>query len=61
MLIFPFQSNSKGSLLCVQSELYIPRILKEKANTKILLHLGTNDPTSFFLSFAALANPTKAA
>ena len=47
MLIFPFQSNSEGSLLCVKSELYIPRILKKTKN-KILLHLGTNDPTSFF-------------
>ena len=47
MLIFPFQSNSKGSLLCVKSELYILRILK-KTKKKILLHLGTNDPTSFF-------------
>ena len=47
MLIFPFQSNSKGSLLCVQSGLYNPRILK-KTKKKILLHLGTNDPTGFF-------------
>ena len=29
MHIFPFQSNRKGPLLCVQSELYIPRILKK--------------------------------
>ena len=43
----PFQSNCKGPVLCVQSKLYIPRILK-KIKNKILLHLGTNDPTSFF-------------
>ena len=49
MLIFPFQSNRKGSLLCVQSELYIPCILKKKIkNIYILLHVGTHNPTTFF-------------
>ena len=50
MLIFPFQSNSKGSLLCVQSELYIPHILKKKKKKLNSTLLRYKRPTSF-LSF----------
>ena len=38
MLIFLFQSNRKGPLLCVQSELNILRILKKKINKKIKIY-----------------------